>query len=150
HRDQLHRRIPVGGIRVQLIGNGAILVELRAGFTTFFADPLVVPALIIGVLYACLYMFGTGIYLGHRENTYSIPLNRCSSLLSGVVASFGLTWFLGWKPPSGYQVTAAVVILANLAFLVVSTLRDSRPARRGLARRLVLFVCSGNTSLSPM
>jgi protein-tyrosine-phosphatase len=133
-----------------LIGDGPILAELRAGFTTVFADPLVFPALIIGVLYACLYMFGTGIYLDHRENTYCIPLNRCSSLLSGVVASFGLTWFLGWKPPSGYQIAGAVVILAVLAFLMVSTLRDSRPAMRGLAQRLVLFVCSGNTSRSPM
>ena len=33
---------------------------------------------------------------------------------------------------------------------MASTLRDSRPAARGLARRLVLFVCSGNTSRSPM
>ena len=55
---------------MQLIGDGPILAELRAGFTTFFADRLVVPALIIGVLYACLYMFGTGIYLDHRENTW--------------------------------------------------------------------------------
>jgi protein-tyrosine-phosphatase len=133
-----------------LLGDGPILAELRAGFTTFFADPLVVPALIIGVLYACLYLFGTGIYLDHHENTYCIPLNRCSSLLSGVVASFGLTWFLGWRPPSGYQVAAAVVILAALAFLMVSTLRDSRPAMAGMARRLVLFICSGNTSRSPM
>jgi protein-tyrosine-phosphatase len=133
-----------------LMGDGPILVELRAGFTTFFADPLVVPALIIGVLYACLYLFGTGIYLDRRENTYCIPLNRCSSLLSGVVASFALTWFLGWKPPSGSQVVGAGVILAALAFLMISTLRDSRPAMGGLAQRLVLFVCSGNTSRSPM
>jgi protein-tyrosine-phosphatase len=133
-----------------LMGDGPILAELRAGFTTFFADPLVVPALIIGVLYACLYQFGTGVYLDHRENTYCIPLNRCSSLLSGVVASFGLTWFLGWKPPSGYQIAGTVVILTALAFLMVSTLRDSQPAMRGLAQRLVLFVCSGNTSRSPM
>jgi protein-tyrosine-phosphatase len=133
-----------------LIGDGPILAELRAGFTTFFAEPLVFPALLIGFLYACLYMFGTGIYLDHRENTYCIPLNRCSSLLSGVVASFGLTWFLGWKPPSGYQIVAAVILLTALAVLMVSTLRDSRPAMRGLAQRLVLFVCSGNTSRSPM
>jgi hypothetical protein len=116
HRDQLHRRIPVGGIRVRFIGDGPILAELRAGFTTFFADPLVVPALIIGVLYACLYMFGTGIYLDHRENTYCIPLNRCSSLLSGVVASFGLTWLLGWKPPSGYRhlITRPLAVPADI------------------------------------
>ena len=114
-----------------LIGDGAILAELRAGFTTFFAGPLVVPALLIGVLYACLYLFGTGIYLDRRENTYCIPLNRCSSLLSGVVASFGLTWFLGWKPPSGYQLAGAGIILAALAILMVSTLRGSRPAMHG-------------------
>jgi protein-tyrosine-phosphatase len=133
-----------------LMGDGPILGELRAGFTTFFTDPLVIPALIIGVLYACLYLFGTGIYLDRHENTYCIPLNRCSSLLSGVVASFGLTWLLGWKEPSGYQVAGAGVILAALAILMASTLRDSRPAIRGPAQRLVLFVCSGNTSRSPM
>jgi protein-tyrosine-phosphatase len=133
-----------------LIGDGPILGELRAGFTTFFAGPLVVPALVIGVLYACLYMFGTGIYLDHRENTYCIPLNRCSSLLSGVVASFGLTWFLGWRPPSGYQIAGSVILLGALAFLMVSTIRDSQAAMRGLAQRIVLFVCSGNTSRSPM
>jgi protein-tyrosine-phosphatase len=152
HEETLVAAIALTGLPALclLIGDGAILVELRAGFTTFFADPLVVPALIIGVLYACLYLFGTGIYLDHRENTYCIPLNRCSSLLSGVVASFGLTWLLGWRPPSGYQFAAAVVILGALAFLMVSTLRDSRPAMRRMARRLVLFVCSGNTSRSPM
>src|SRR5262249_23145063 len=88
--------------------------------------------------------------LDHRENTYCIPLNRCSSLLSGVVASFGLTWLLGWKPASGYQIAGAIFILAALAFLKVSTLKESRPAVLGLAQRLVLFVCSGNTSRSPM
>jgi protein-tyrosine-phosphatase len=152
HEETLVAAIALSGLPALclLIGDGPILAELRAGFTTFFADPLVVPALIIGVLYACLYLFGTGVYLDHRENTYCIPLNRCSSLLSGVAASFGLTWLLGWSPPSGYQIVAALVIVAALAFLMVSTLRHSRPAMRGMARRLVLFVCSGNTSRSPM
>jgi protein-tyrosine-phosphatase len=152
HEETLVAAIALTGVPALclLIGDGPILAELRAGFTTFFVDPLVIPALIIGVLYACLYMFGTWIYLGARENTYCIPLNRCSSLLSGVVASFLLTWFLGWRAPSGYQIAAAAVILAALAILMVSTLRDSRPAMQGLAQRFVLFVCSGNTSRSPM
>jgi protein-tyrosine-phosphatase len=152
HEETLVAAIALTGVPALclLIGDGPILAELRAGFTTFFASPLVVPALIIGFLYACLYMFGTAIYLDRRENTYCIPLNRCSTLLSGVVASFGLTWFLGWKPPSSIQIVAAVVILAALGFLMVSTLRDSRPALQGLAQRVVLFVCSGNTSRSPM
>jgi protein-tyrosine-phosphatase len=152
HEETLVAAIALTGLPAlcMLIGDGPILAELRAGFTTFFADPLVVPALMIGFLYGCLYLFGTGIYLDHRENTYCIPLNRCSSLLSGVVASFGLTWLFGWRSPSGYQVAGAGVILVALAILMVSTLRDSRSAVRGLAQRLVLFVCSGNTSRSPM
>jgi protein-tyrosine-phosphatase len=152
HEETLVAALALSGLPALclLIGDGPILGELRAGFTTFFADPLVVPALIIGVLYACLYLFGTGIYLDSRENTYCIPLNRCSSLLSGLVASFGLTWLLGWKAASGYQVAGASVILVALAILMVSTLRDSRPTMRSVAQRLVVFVCSGNTSRSPM
>jgi protein-tyrosine-phosphatase len=135
---------------VALFGRGSIPLELRAGFTTFFASPLVFPALVIGVLYGCLYVFGTGIYLDRRENTYGIPLNRCSSLLSGVVASFGLTWLLGWKPPSGYQLAGAVIILSALAILMVSTVRGYRLATCSMAQRVILFVCAGNTSRSPM
>jgi protein-tyrosine-phosphatase len=133
-----------------LIGPGRIPAELREGFTTFMVGPLVVPALIIGVLYGCLYLFGTGIYLDRRENTYCIPLNRCSSLLSGLVASYILAWLLGWKPPSGYQLAGAAVIFAALAILMVSTIRVYRASMRGLTQRLVLFVCAGNTSRSPM
>jgi len=133
-----------------LIGRGSIPAELREGFTSFMAGPLVVPSLAIGVLYGCLYLFGTAIYLDSRENTYCIPLNRCSSLLSGLVASYALSWFFGWKPPSGYELAAAVVLFSALVILMISTLRGYSPAMHGLAQRLVLFVCGGNTSRSPM
>ncbi len=133
-----------------LMGRGAIPLELRDGFTTFFASPLVGPALLIGVLYGCLYVFGTGVYLDHRENTLCIPLNRCSSLFSGLFASLGLTLLLGLKPPSGYQLAGAGIIVAALAALSLSTLRGYQRAVRGLTQRMVLFVCAGNTSRSPM
>ena len=135
---------------VALLGHGEIPRELREGFTTFFAGPLVRHALLIGVLYGCLYLFGTGIYLDRRENTYCIPLNRCSSLLSGLFSSFGLMWLLGLRPPSGNQLVGAGIILSALAILMASTLRGYRPAVRGLAQRLILFVCAGDTSRSPM
>jgi protein-tyrosine-phosphatase len=133
-----------------LIGHGVTMLELRAGFTSFITGPLVFPALIIGALYGCLYFFGTKIYLDRRENTFSIPLNRCSSLLSGLVASFGLTVLLGLKPPSAYQLAGAGIILTALAILAISALRGYRLAVRGLAQRVILFVCAGNTSRSPM
>jgi len=133
-----------------LIGHGETMLELRSGFTSFMATPLVFPAFLIGALYGCLYFFGTKIYLDRRENTYSIPLNRCSSLLSGLVASFGLTLFLGLKPPSGYQLAGAGIIFIALAILMVSALQAYRRTARRLAQRVILFVCAGNTSRSPM
>jgi protein-tyrosine-phosphatase len=133
-----------------LIGHGETMLELRAGFTSFMTGPLVFPALLIGALYGCLYFFGTRIYLDRRENTFSIPLNRCASLLSGLVASFGLTVLLGLRPPSGYQLAGAGIILTALAILAMSALDGHRRAARGLAQRVILFVCAGNTSRSPM
>ena len=154
------------------LGKGPIMLELRQGFVDLFVSNLTLPALSIGALYAGLYCFGTLIYLDCRENTFCIPLNRGSSLLAGVVASFVLTFFLGQRPPSGAQLAAASLIV--LALLLLSplhhvdrywaklrnafasfTLRWSNlssppfvpaPARQ----RLFLFVCSGNTCRSPM
>lgn len=152
-----------------LLGRGEIMSELRLGFTEFFASAATVPALIIGALYACLYCFGTLIYLDCRENTFCIPLNRGSSLLAGVFASYVLTIFFGQKPPSAAQLGSAGLILLALLLLsplhhslehALARLRRSRargPRREigGLpqfdeAQRLFLFVCSGNTCRSPM
>ena len=152
HEETLVAAVALTGVPalLALMGRNEIMLELRAGFTTFFAGPLLLPALLIGVLYGCLYLFGTAIYLDRRENTYCIPLNRCSSLLSGIFAAFGLTLLVGLRPPSGYQLIAACVILTALAILMASTLQGYRRAVRGLAQRMILFVCAGNTSRSPM
>jgi protein-tyrosine-phosphatase len=133
-----------------LAGPGEALGQLRAGFTTFFTGPLVVPALLIGFFYACLYRFGTAIYLHPRENTFCVPLNRCASLLSGVAASYILTVVSGLSPPSISQLAGTGIIFAALGFLMVSSLEPQRRAGHALAQRVFLFVCAGNTSRSPM
>ena len=46
------------------------------------------------------------IYLDQRENTFCIPLNRCSSILSGVAASYVLVFFLKSAAPSAAQLAA--------------------------------------------
>ena len=155
-----------------LIGQGPIMLELRQGFAELLVSNLTLPALLIGALYACLYYFGTLIYLDCRENTFCIPLNRGSSLLAGVVASYMLAIFLAQRPPGAAQLAGASLIV--LALLVLSPLHhvDRHWARLrnaiaslrlrwsnltptlvepALARqRLFLFVCSGNTCRSPM
>jgi protein-tyrosine-phosphatase len=100
-----------------LIGKGEIMLELRHGFTDFFVSSLTLPALIIGAFYACLYCFGTLIYLDCRENTYCIPLNRGSSLLAGIFASYVLTLLFGLKPPSTAQIGSAGLLVTALLLL---------------------------------
>ena len=135
---------------VAVVGRGEIPGQLRDGFTSFIHSDLVWPAFLIGLLYACLYMFGTGIYIDARENTFCISLNRCSSLVSGLVASFALTVLLGCTPPTGPQLVGAVIILSALVLLMVSTYKAYRFAARAMMQRVFLFVCGGNTSRSPM
>jgi protein-tyrosine-phosphatase len=131
---------------VAALGSGEIAGQLREGFTTFLTTRMVWPALGVGVLYSCLYLFGTAIYLHSRENTFCIPLNRCASLLSGVVASYWLVAIFGLKLPSIYQLVGASIIMVALVLMMLS---HRRAGRTGV-QRIYLFICSGNTSRSPL
>lgn len=72
---------------------------------------------LIGVAYALLYMFGTLIYLDRRENTFCIPLNRCSSLIAGVAATFALHTWLDAPVPAWFELTGVGMIIIALMFL---------------------------------
>jgi protein-tyrosine-phosphatase len=137
-----------------LIGVGDSLLALRHGFTTFLGSPLAGPALLVGICYAALGVFGTLIYLDPRENTFAIPVNRCSSLLSGVVASYALVFLLGEELVPLPQLLGTGLIILAVLCLSLPTLMAWRPAATvahpAIAQRLFLFVCSGNTSRSPM
>lgn len=100
-----------------LIGQGQIMSELRHGFTNFFASGVTAPGLLIGALYACLYFFGTLIYLDGRENTFCIPLNRASSLLAGVFATYVLANLYNLPSPSMAQLASSILIVGALMFL---------------------------------
>lgn len=100
-----------------LIGQGQIMSELRHGFTHFFASGVTAPGLLIGALYACLYFFGTLIYLDARENSFCIPLNRASSLLAVVFATYVLADLFNLPSPSLAQLGSSVLIIGALMFL---------------------------------
>jgi protein-tyrosine-phosphatase len=137
---------------VALLGWGEVGRELRLGFTTFLLTPEAVPAVLVGVLYEALFVFGTWIYLYPSEHTFSIPVNRSSSLLAGVAAMYGMAYLVGTRPPSAYQLGSAALILVAI-FLWSSTSREVRHAGAELAKlpqRLLLFVCAGNTCRSPI
>lgn len=100
-----------------IFGNGEAFLELRQGFAEFTTSPITLPALLIGALYACLYCFGTLIYLDCRENTFCIPLNRGASLLAGLLGTYALALGLGQQPPSQAQLASAGMIILALLFL---------------------------------
>jgi len=72
---------------------------------------------LIGVLYATLYVFTTLIYLDRRENTFCMAMNCCSSLLAGIVASYGLSSILGMATPAWFELTGVGMIIVALMFL---------------------------------
>lgn len=115
---------------VALIGEGDVMLEVRAGFTQFLSDSGVVPyAILIGLLSQCTGVAGGLILLDKRENTFSVPVNRSSSILAGVLAAWLLTWFLGNPTPSAHKmVGAGLIIVAILALSIPPLVEKSRAA----------------------
>jgi protein-tyrosine-phosphatase len=136
---------------VALAGFGSVSGALREGFTSFLLTPAVIPAFAVGLLYEALFVFGTLIYLDPREYTWCVPVNRGASLLSGLVASYGLAWLTGMAPPGVGQLVGIAFIVGAILALSYPALRQAAARRWAWARRYrVLFVCGGNTGRSAM
>ena len=135
-----------------IVGAGPAMIEIRRGVTELLASSRAAPAMLVGACYACLGLFGSLIYLDGRENTFCIPVNRAASLLAGVVASFALMLLAGQPAASRGQLWAAAIILLAMALLSLPAIfaRTASVAPAATLQRLLLFVCSGNTSRSPM
>lgn len=136
---------------VAVAGIGQVSSALREGFTTFLFTPAVLPAFGIGLLYSALYVFGTLIYLDPREYTWCVPVNRCASLLSGLVASFGLVWLAGIAAPgSGQFIATGFIFVAILALCYPAIRKALRSAPVPVEQSRLMFVCGGNAIRSPM
>lgn len=106
-----------------IFGQGPVIEEVRAGFTTFFSSPVVMQGILVGLLSSGTGIFGGLILLDKRENTFCIPVNRSSSILAGVVASFILLVWLGAKAPSNGELWGAGIIILAILFLTLPTLK---------------------------
>jgi protein-tyrosine-phosphatase len=135
-----------------LVGAGPQMQALREGFTGFLLTPEALLAVGIGLCYSSLYVFGTLIYLDAREYTWSVPVNRASSVFAVLGASYALSWLFGVEPPATAVLAATAFVLLAVAALSYPQLRRlvRRAAPPAPARRLVLFVCGGNTGRSPI
>ena len=99
------------------IGTGDAMFGLRTGFTTFVTSREAGFALLIGLFYAGLCICTTLIFLDRRENTFCVPMHCGSSMLSGVAATYALSFAFHRAPPSESQLISAGLIVMALAFL---------------------------------
>ena len=109
---------------------------LRAGFTTFFGHGtgVVVAVITIGILSQGTGIFGGLILLDKRENTFCVPVNRASSILAGVVASFSLSIFARQSRPNGYELAGAALVVAAIVVLSAPSVLAKRKERLAAAK----------------
>lgn len=111
---------------IAIIGHGEMMLDIRRGFTTFFLGDRVPEAIVIGLLSQGTGIFGGLILLDRRENSFCVPVNRASSILAGVFASYSLALFLGKKPPSGIELVGASLVVAAIVVLSLPSLLGKR------------------------
>ena len=99
------------------IGIGDAMMGLRIGFTTFLASKDAGFAVLVGLFYAGLCICTTLIFLDRRENTFCVPMHCGSSMLSGLVATYALSFAFHQIPPNQSQLVSAGLIVIALAFL---------------------------------
>lgn len=99
------------------IGVGDAMMGFRIGLTTFLASVGVAFALLVGFCYAGLCICTTLIFLDRRENTFCVPMHCGSSMLSGLAATFALSFLFHQPQASAAQLFSGCLIVTALAFL---------------------------------
>lgn len=150
-----HMTTPVLLVAILAVAALAGSGPLREGFTTFLGSSAAVPAFLIGVCYEGLFVFTSLIFLDRREYSFCMPVHVCSSLLAGVVASFGLGVLFGAPPPSVAQFVAAAIVVLAALMLSYPAIQARLAAREvthqpSLHGPQLLFICGGNAIRSPM
>ena len=101
-----------------LFSSAKVGVAFREGFALWHHGAAIGIVLLIGVLSQGTGVFGGLVLLDARENSYCVPVNRASSVLAGIVASYALMWLVGQAPPGTRELVGAGLLLA--AILVLS------------------------------
>ncbi len=99
---------------------------VRAGWTIHWDQPYLWALILIGMMSQGTGFFGTLVFLDKSENTYCIPVNRSSSVLAGVIASFLLALFPGQHLPAASQLIGAAIIIVSILFLSIPPLLEKK------------------------
>lgn len=109
-----------------LIGQGETLHQIRLGFTDVPFSASLGVNFAIGVCSFGTGVFGALVLLDHRSNSFTVPVNRASSVLAGVVATVALHVWLGLAQVDPRELFGAGLVMVAI---VVLSLPPGRPAR---------------------
>jgi hypothetical protein len=115
--------VVLGGLA--LWGQGEFMLTVREGFTGLPSAALP-SAILVGVLSEGTGIFGTLVFLDASENTFSVPVNRCASILAGVVASVVLALWLGAPWPSPHELAGGGLVVVAILVLTLGPLWGRR------------------------
>lgn len=99
-----------------------LLGGIHAGFTTFWQHPANVIAIAMAIGFCSQFngVFGGLILLYPSENSFAVPVNRCSSILAGLVATCLLAIaFDNYNLPQTGEFVGAAFIIGAVLFLAL-------------------------------
>ncbi len=104
----------------------SIANQFWQGFVSFPFKGFFLVSFLIGIFSYGTGLFGSLIFLDRRENTFTVPANRVSSILAGVIATYLLHIFFGQKAPSVHQLIGAAMIIGAIVFLMYHTFVEKK------------------------
>jgi hypothetical protein len=110
-----------------IVGYGKTMLAIRAGFVGLPGIGAVLGAMLVGLLSQGTGVFGGLILLDKRENTFCVPVNRASSILAGVVASYAMTVILGAAAVPAAELFGAGLVVAAVLVLAIPPLLERKP-----------------------
>lgn len=81
---------------------------------------------LIGVFSYGTGLFGSLIYLDRRENTFTVPANRISSIIAGVIATYFLAITYNQRFPSVEQLIGVALVVTAIIFLSYRQVLEKR------------------------
>lgn len=117
------------GLAGSVMPSESIPGQIWHGMTVFPSQGYFWQALLIGIFSYGTGLFGSLIFLDRRENTFTVPANRVSSVLSGVVATCLLGHYYGQSYPDAHELWGVGLIIFSIIFLAYRSAVEKRQTR---------------------
>ncbi|AKF04712.1 hypothetical protein [Sandaracinus amylolyticus] len=115
-------------VAVALLDRGAVGATLAHGLVDLPRSGALGWVVLIGLCSQATGIFGALVLLDARENTFSVPVNRASSILAGVLATALLAWLLGGATPDRGELIGAALVVLAIVVLALGPRIDQRRA----------------------